>query len=268
VCFRAKVMEGLGWCVFGETALTMLSDKRDRNLAAFAGKEKAEMLSDKRDRDLAAFVGKEKAEKITSLFLAVYPVFHALAGVMNAAWPYIVVAWERGELLWAALQPYHPLELSSAFLGLFLAFFGGRYLLLLAAIEAARQVGWEKFTRHISTIYESYRLVYTQNLLDNARDDDKNGVPDVVELSRKDLFSRKFKLLLRSTDPDVVWSALSSLWVQFLGICVTLRVQFAQTITLGVSIGEAIESPLLKYLAPVVSAGVHVRLCLLTFALC
>jgi hypothetical protein len=69
----------------------------------------------------------------------------------------------------------------------------------------------------------------------------KDGIADVDELSRKDLFSRKFKLLLRTTNPDVLYSALTALWVQFLGICVTLRVQFAQTVTLGVAIGEAIE---------------------------
>ena len=159
--------------------------------------------------------------------------------------------------LWEKLEPYHPLDLSSAAGGLFLAFFGGRYLLLLAAIEAARQVGFDKFKKNIIIIYESWRTVYEQNLIDNAKDDDKNGKADVEELSRKDLFSRKFKLLLRTTDPDILYSALSALWVQFLGICVTLRVQFAQTVTLGVAIGETIEQPLQKYLAPVVSAGVY-----------
>ncbi len=215
-------------------------------------------MSDKRDRDLAAFVGKEKAEQITNLFASVYPVFHALAQLLNVVWPYVLAAYEQGQRLWLRLQPYHPLELSSAATGLFLAFFGGRYLLLMGAVEAARQAGWEKFTRNIATIYDSYRVIYEQNLIDNARDDDKNGVADVQELSRKDLFSRKFKLLLRTTDPDVLYAALTALWFQFMSIVVTLRVQFAQTLCLGAAIGEAIEAPLMKYLVPVLAAGIHV----------
>jgi hypothetical protein len=71
------------------------------------------------------------------------------------------------------LQPYHPLDLSSAAGGLFLAFFGGRYLLLLAAIEAARQVGFDKFQKHVRVIYDAWRDVYEKNLIDNAKDDNK-----------------------------------------------------------------------------------------------
>jgi hypothetical protein len=75
--------------------------------------------------------------------------------------------------LWEKLQPYHPLDLSSAAGGLFLAFFGGRYLLLLAAIEAARQVGFDKFQKHVRVIYDAWRDVYEKNLIDNAKDDNK-----------------------------------------------------------------------------------------------
>jgi hypothetical protein len=93
-----------------------------------------------RDRDLAGLIGKERAEKITNLFAAVYPIFHILAGVLNQIWPYVSLLWTQALRLWQKLEPYHPLDLSSAAGGLFLAFFGGRYLLLLAAVEAARQV--------------------------------------------------------------------------------------------------------------------------------
>ena len=79
----------------------------------------------------------------------------------------------------------------------------------------------------------------------------------MTELSRRDLFTRKFKLLLRVTDPEVVLGAASGLWIAFLGIIATLRLQFAQTICLGVSIGAVLEGPLLKYAAPPIAAGVH-----------
>lgn len=34
--------------------------------------------SGERDRDLAQFIGKERAEKVTELFVALMPLFHAL----------------------------------------------------------------------------------------------------------------------------------------------------------------------------------------------
>lgn len=207
-------------------------------------------------RDLKDWVGAEKAEQITHIFDRVYPIFHFVGGIFNVVFPYLLLAWSKANALWIALQPYQPLELTSVLMGFFMAFFGSRYLLLLAAIEAARQSGYKGFKDNLWIIYENFEKIYRQNLLDNAVDADGNGKADVDELSRKDLFTRKFKLFLRVTDPDVVVSAFTGLWVAFLGIVATLRVQFAQTIALGVSIGRVIEGPLNKFVAPVISSGI------------
>jgi hypothetical protein len=109
----------------------------------------------------------------------------------------------------------------------------------------------------MAIIYDSFEKIYHHNLLDNAKDEDKNGVLDVDELSKKDLFTRKFQLFLKVTDPDALMAALSGLWIATLAVVATLRLQFAQTICLGVSIGETIEGPLVKFALPTLQAGVH-----------
>lgn len=213
--------------------------------------------SPQKSRDLADWVGEEKAEKITHLFDKVYPIFVILGNVINAVSPYIMMAWIKANQIWKALEPYQPWELSSVGIGTFMAFFGSRYLLLLSAIEAARQTGFETFTTHIAIIYDSFEKVYIHNLKDNAKDEDNNGVLDVDELSKKDLFTRKFKLFLKVTEPESLMAAFSGLWIAILAVVATLRLQFAQTICLGVSIGEAIEGPIQKFALPTIQAGVH-----------
>ncbi len=110
----------------------------------------------------------------------------------------------------------------------------------MAAVEAARLSGWDKIRQSVSVLHANWTVVHTQNLIDNAKDDDSNGVPDVNELSRKELFTRKWKLLLRTLDPEQVTEALHGLVVVFFSIVATLRVQFAQTITLGVALSETV----------------------------
>lgn len=210
-----------------------------------------------KDRDLATFIGKERAEKVSELFAKLWPLFHTIGGIVNTIWPFIERIWSSLQSFWNILQPYHPLDLTGVAFGLILAFFGAHYLLVLAAIEAARLTGYEKIKGHLEVLSRTWTQVHRQNLLDNAKDDDNNGKADVDELSRKELFTRKFKLFMRSIDPEEVTGALHGLFVIFMSIIATLRVQFAQTIALGVAISEAVYLPIEKYVVPIVSKGVE-----------
>lgn len=188
---------------------------------------------DHRDRDLSAFIGKEKAEKVTALFEKVMPILYALGSVMNILFPYLHRAYSMCRHLWELAQPYHPLDLSSVLGGLVLAFFGSRYVLVFAAVEAARLTGFDAFQKSFAIIYNNYQRVHIQSLLDDARDDDKDGVPDVEELSRKELFTRKGKLFLATVNPEELSTAGHALFVLFMGIIATLRMQFAQVTNIG-----------------------------------
>ena len=208
-------------------------------------------------RDLKDWVGEEKAAQMSHLFDKVYPFFHIAGQMLDKAWPIIVLVIAKLQALWVALEPYQPLDLRSCAMGLFLAFFGGRYLLLMAAIEAARQTGYKGFADNLAVLWTHFKEVRDHNAVDNKVDADNNGLADVEEMSRKELFSHKFKLFLRVTDPNAVMGAALGLWSAFLAVVATLRLQFAQTICLGVSIGAALEAPLQKFAAPVITRGVN-----------
>ncbi len=209
----------------------------------------------KRQEMAERVLGKEKVEQATKLFIAVMPVLTAIGSFANQLYPYLQRGADAAQKLWKKLEPYHPLELAGVVYGLALALFGSYYLLLIASVESARQMGFTKFTRHMKSLYEQYRKVHEQHLIDNAKDDDGNGIPDVDEISRQELFTRKLKLFARAIDPEQVSDALHGLFVAFSGVVATLRVQFAQTLALGVALADACK-PLLAQVVPIISRAV------------
>jgi hypothetical protein len=81
-------------------------------------------------------------QRLKELFEKLAPVFSTVSHVADVLAPYAVSAWATGQRTWTALQPYHPEELFEAVFGIVLCFFGGRYVLTLAAIEAYKMCGW------------------------------------------------------------------------------------------------------------------------------
>jgi hypothetical protein len=114
-----------------------------------------------------------------------------------------------------------------AVFGLFLAFFGSTYLVTLAAIEAYRLCGWEQSYKYLVIIWEDYQVfvifsvsnsflfernnclfvvenrlvcaktVRQASLKDDQVDDNKDGIADVKQISKKELVSRKSMLFLK-----------------------------------------------------------------------
>ena len=82
-----------------------------------------------------------------------------LARWINIIGPYYVRAAEHGYHLYTTL----PIELAQALVGLGLCFFGGTYVASIAAIEAARQLGWQKVVTEVTVVREQLQicLLYT-----------------------------------------------------------------------------------------------------------
>jgi len=83
-----------------------------------------------------------------------------------------------------------------ALLGLVLAFFGGEYVLTIATVEAFRLGGWEKAKACLGVLYVSYQTALKASREDDKCDDNNDGVPDVNQISKKELASRKLLLCL------------------------------------------------------------------------
>merc|ERR1712065_65708 len=154
------------------------------------------------------------------------------------------------------LQPYHPEEAGLGLLGLLVAFFGGHFMVTIATIEAFRMTGWETTKNCILSLWEDYKVVKAAYEKDNLVDADNDGTYDVLQLSKKDLTTRKLRLILRTANPVTIQSAIGGINAGVIAVVATLRVQFAESITLGASIGSTLIKFSEKTLHPALEAAI------------
>lgn len=189
-------------------------------------------------------------EKLSPIVEKLMPVIHKIGDVINWLAPHLEFAWAKMLELKKRLDPYHPEELVDVFFGLFLVFFGGMYLTLLATIEAYRMCGWTQTKTYLLDLYSDYCVLRDENRKDDQLDDNNDGIADVRQISKKDLATRKVKLVLTKCNPEKVMGALSGLYMGLMAIMATLRLQFAQAVTLGAVIGDMFFKTADKYVTP------------------
>jgi hypothetical protein len=169
--------------------------------------------------------------------------------------PWIAFAWKKGFLygqkFYAFIEPYHPDLLASMALGLVMMLFGGEFMLLIACAEGYRICGWETTYKCLKGLYNDYVVLEKADAVDDKLDGNGDGVPDVLEISEKDLIARKVKLFMRSSNPMQISQCLSGIYQGWVAVAAVLRMEFARYVALGVGIGEIISSPALKLLHPV-----------------
>lgn len=187
---------------------------------------------------------------------AVGPYVIKVADGVDAAYPYLLMIWKKLVDLWEMAQPYHPEQYGPLLLGLVMCFFGGSYATLIAAIEAVRLSVWQRLSDGFSTLYKNYKIAEAASRKDDEVDADGNGIADVKEISDKELLTRKMYLFARTVDPDQVSESTATIWGAMLAIIATLRVHFAQAITLGSSLGEMAENHFSKTSLPMIEKAI------------
>lgn len=90
-----------------------------------------------------------------------------LAGFLEKLQPVIDQVSQNAVKVWTMLQPYHPQDLIPALYGLFLVFFGGVFMTIVASAEAAYQFGWEKINVSLHALYEQWTKASKAFELDN-----------------------------------------------------------------------------------------------------
>jgi len=147
-----------------------------------------------------------------------------------------------------------PQDIISAICGLGLSFFGGAYCASISAIEAFKMCGWERTKAALQDIYADACAVYEAHLADSAKDTDGDGVRDVATLSANDLLTRKLAVAAMAVkDPEKLSTAVGGLYTSWLAVQAVLRLEFAKTITLGVSIATMVTPTLQKLGVPVLA---------------
>jgi hypothetical protein len=135
-----------------------------------------------------------------------------------------------------------------------MCFFGGSFLTLIAAAEAYRICGYETTLKCIQELKTDFEIVLKENKEDDSKDNDHDGVPDVLEINPSQLATRKILLFMRSVDPKRISAALGGINSGFLAVVATLKLQFAKAITLGTAIGNILEIPAKRFALPFVES--------------
>jgi hypothetical protein len=121
--------------------------------------------------------------------------------------------------------------------GACLCFFGGHYFASLAAIEAFRVFGWQTVLENLRVVAAQASKVAEANAKDDEIDADHDGVADVEEMSPSELVHHKVALAMKVVEePARLQSAIGALYAAYISVLATLRLEFARTTALALSI--------------------------------
>ncbi|EKF38100.1 hypothetical protein MOQ_001695 [Trypanosoma cruzi marinkellei] len=148
---------------------------------------------------------------------------------------------KRGVDFFSTAKNHQSAHIWPMLLGFCVCFFGGCFAMLIAVVEVVYLTTWDTIKKSIATIYENYLLAREASLKDDMIDDDGNGIPDVQEISGKELFSRKLNLFLRSVDPVSLKDALHALLLAFFAILAALKNNIANTLVFACGLADIIE---------------------------
>lgn len=191
-------------------------------------------------------------EKVIPFVVKAAPMVGMVVDLMNKSIPYFIMAWHKYLELKKELAPYRLELLLPSFLGFIMCFFGGTFVTLIAAFEAYRMSAWPHTRQCIQSLYEDFKLFNEANKKDDAKDDDNDGIRDVLQISNDQLLQRKLLLFLKTVDPKRVTDAIKGINGGFLAVVATLKLQFAKAITLGSSIAEGLKVPAKTLVVPLV----------------
>lgn len=190
------------------------------------------------------------AEAINYLKPVVKPIGFIATMIIDYVGPFYVKLFQLGYHAYQEL----PADLLMALGGLGLSVCGGAYCASISAIEAVRMSGWERTKSALLDVYTDVCAIYAAYSADTNADDD--SIRHVTRLSANDLLTRKLAVMAMAVnDPEKLSAALGGLYTSWLAVQAVLRIEFAKTITLGVSIATMATPYLQKVGVPVL---VHV----------
>ncbi|KAA8497391.1 hypothetical protein FVE85_1120 [Porphyridium purpureum] len=170
-----------------------------------------------------------------------------------------LISWvvdEYGDDVMHFVEKYHVDELGPALWGLAMTFFGGVYMVLISAIEAANIFGMHRVVASLQGLWKQIKVAKVAYEKDNLVDENKDGVADVSLMDKSQLAARKAMVILKAVDPNQLAEALEGLTQAWIAVIATLRVKFAQAITLGTSIGNNLDQFVSPFIMRVVNPHV------------
>jgi len=203
-----------------------------------------------RDSQLVAAAAAADAPTLAVVFQQAAPVLNILGQVVNTVGPAYAHAFRLG------VRVYHeaPLDLIQAAAGLGLCFFGGAFCTTIAAAEAFNLVTWSTTRQSLEEIYQDVVLIREAHEADEKKDEDGDGTADVKQCTPSEFAQRKLRVaLLAVRDPHRLSVAVGGVYAGWLAVVATLRMNFAKTVTLGVSLATMLDEPATRYGVPILA---------------
>lgn len=226
-------------------------------MSFFSGAKKPEEKEEEK-HTYGSLVDQREAERIEHLTLALSEQSPPWAAkyIQKAAWPVGVIV-SGGEVVLpkvinlcvGAYNVYEalPKRAAGALCGMGICFFGGRYAVSLAAIQAFKSTGGSQMVVWMKDLHHECVKVWQAN----KKDEDQG---EVENMTTAQLSKHKFLLVLKTVNPEKLTTALNGLWTGYMGVLATLRFQFAKTVALAHSISETIRPIAGKFFAPTIIA--------------
>ena len=140
--------------------------------------------------------------------------------------------------------------------GFVFCFFGGTFPVLFAAIQAAEYTGRNAVVLAVSDLANEAIVIIEESKKDDDKDEDNDGKKDVHQISNSEYIARKTKLVLAKINPEKVDKAIASIYKVWLAVAAVLLIEFAQTISMAMTIADFLKKPIDRVLAPTVRMAV------------
>jgi len=141
-----------------------------------------------------------------------------------------------------------PKEAIQTLAGLALTFCGGGYTASISAVKAFQVCGWDRTEAALIDIGKDVQAVWAANVSDSKKHDDAAHL-EKGDIDSNELLSRKLAVSAQAVkDPEKLSAALGGLMTSWIAVQGMLRIEFAKTIALGISISGMI-APLAQKVA-------------------
>jgi len=178
------------------------------------------------------------------------PALDTFSFVVDKVAPYVSFVWYYVNYIYSIL----PIDIFKAILGLILVFYGGIFVLTISAVETFYLTGWEKFITSFLWLKHNFSILWDKSREDDKKDENGDGIADVLQITARELFTRKVAFFFANcSDPQKFMDMISAIGGTLVGVYSVLKVEFAKTIALGVTIGDFLRKPAAHFLVPIFS---------------
>ena len=145
-----------------------------------------------------------------------------------------------------------PTDYLHLLIGAVLCFFGGFYPTVFAALQAAEHGGLTTVRKALKALSGEVMIIVNESKKDDTIDKDGDGIPDTEQISSRTLMERKVKLVLTKMNPEKVNAAITSIYKVWIAVLAVLKIQFARTIALALTISDFFQRLINRFIVPIV----------------